>query len=242
MPLTSAEMDALYENSQSSTARNVGVGLAALAFTMLFFWAAPKMLRVDSDKHFLVNMPLSGVDSLEPLAGTTAPPTTDGMEDQTILVILWTPWSTDSCRMLHALAPTLQAAGRSTRMRVIPVVYSTESPKEHTEEGITQEQIDMAMQQKDSLLRHVRQACTANGFQFGQIWWDPVDSFRSSLMGIALTVDPHLKTQIDGIGFPTLLYVQGGVIRYVWSGYNEKNLEEIRTQLELLRMTNTNTP
>ena len=41
-------------------------------------------------------------------------------------------------------------------------------------------------------------------------------------------------SQIDGIGFPTILHVENGVIRHVWTSGTQEDLDEMNDVLALI--------
>lgn len=95
-------------------------------------------------------------------------------------------------------------------------------------------QLAQMMRRQSRMLAQVQQVCTQSNLPFTQNWWDPTDDFRTGLTAMALTVFPDRKYTAAGIGLPTFLWVENGVIKSVWAGSSRQNLEELKEQLKLV--------
>ena len=95
-------------------------------------------------------------------------------------------------------------------------------------------QLAQMMRRQSRMLAQVQQVCSQSNLPFTQNWWDPTDDFRTGLTAMALTVFPDRKYTAAGIGLPTFLWVENGVVKSVWAGSSRQNLEELKEQLKLV--------
>ena len=108
----------------------------------------------------------------------------------------------------------------------------TETPQDEEQERAVQ--LAQMMRRQSRMLAQVQQVCSQSNLPFTQNWWDPTDDFRTGLTAMALTVFPDRKYTAAGIGLPTFLWVENGVVKSVWAGSSRQNLEELKEQLKLV--------
>lgn len=99
-------------------------------------------------------------------------------------------------------------------------------------DAVTEEYLKAVRRQQDPLRLSVEKAFNTSGFSFSDVWWDPADRMRGALLESALDANPTANVSIDGIGFPTLILAENGMIDSVWKGNHPKNVEEITKVLK----------
>lgn len=199
----------------------------------LVFWG-PSCFRVDSKKHFLAELPLSSTESLHPLIGTTEVPSVEELSEKIVLVVLWGPWDHRSCHLLKKLEEPLKKAAQNPQFVLLPIAYLAAKNPQEGEFAESSEHLDWVMREEEPLRKMTQRAIFSSQLPLSQVWWDPQDVFRTSLVGMAIQINPKAKMYVDGIGFPTVLLCQKGIIQYAWAGDTEAHLEEIRQQLKIL--------
>ena len=108
----------------------------------------------------------------------------------------------------------------------------TETPRDEEQERALQ--LAQMLRRQSRMLAQVQQVCAQSSLPFTQNWWDPTDDFRTGLTAMALTVFPDRKYTAEGVGLPTFLWVENGVVKSVWAGHSRQNLEELKEQLQLI--------
>ncbi|MDO4583631.1 MAG: hypothetical protein Q4D62_05950 [Planctomycetia bacterium] len=236
-PLSTEEFfGQLEENPQYQARMNLIILILVMILGGGFIFFGPSCFRVDSQQHFLAGLPLCSTESLHPLVGTSEPPSMESLAEKTVLVILWGPWDHKSCHFLAQLKEPLKEATRNSQLVLLPVAYLAVKTLSEEEESETPESLKMALRDEEPFRRMTERAIFASQLPFSQVWWDPQDIFRTSLVGMALQINPKAKMYVDGIGFPTLLLCQNGVITHAWGGGSETHLEEIHQQLKILSL------
>ncbi len=210
-------------------------GIVLLVMLPIFLFG-DFIFRTPSEDHFLTGIPIGDFHSLQPVTGKEFPPATSEFLNKTLFVILWGPWDDHSGKLLRRLWSPLQKAGKNPNFQVIPIAYyaKTNVPINWYEMG--QLERDHFLQQKKReeirLNQVIEQCFRAYGFHFSNVWWDPADRFRLDLIDSVRHEKPSAKRKIDGIGFPTILHVEHGIIRNVWtSGTNDdwQQMDEVLT-------------
>ncbi len=213
------------------------LSLVAVCIMPILLWGS-RLFRTESDKHFLTGVPLSDFQTFQPiLGGAPAPGSTEFM-NRSIFVILWGPWDDASCEMLQSIFPKIQKAEKNSRFMLIPVVYfaKTNEPVRWYEMDPEERQRFLLQKQleRDRMDRFVQESFLRYGFQFKQVWWDPSDSFRISQIDMVRQDPANRNKNIDGLGFPTIIYAENGIIRNVWTSGTPKDLDEIAETLMII--------
>lgn len=210
-------------------------GVVALTLIPLFLFGE-SLFRTRSEDHFLTGIPIGDFNSLQPVTGKDLPPVSSELAEKNMFVILWGPWDDHSGRLLQRLWSPLQKAEKNPNFQVIPIAYYAKTVEPVKWYEMDQLERDHYLEQKKRerirLSQVVEQSFRANGFHFKNVWWDPADRFRLDLIDCVQYEKPSAKRKIDGIGFPTVLHVEHGIIRNVWtSGADEdwRQMEEVLT-------------
>lgn len=226
-----------YERKMDSLNNLIVFIIIVIAMMPLFFFGR-QMFNTPSSEHFLVGLPLIDFNSLQPVIGEEPAPTTREFKDKNFFVILWGPWDDPSCELLQRLWSPLQKAEKLPNFQVIPITYfaKTVVPVKWYEMDRIERQrfLEQKRLEQSRLDRFVKEAFRTHGFHFKNVWWDPADRFRLDLIALAHEELEVTGRPIDGIGFPTILHVENGVIRHVWTSGTPKDLEEINDVLALL--------
>lgn len=234
-PLSTEEFYSQLEDNPKYQARmNLIILILVVIVGGGFVLLAPSCFRVDSQKHFLSGLPLCSTESLHPLLGVSEAPTMESLSEKTVLVVLWGPWDHKSCHFLSQLTDSLNQAAKNPQFVLLPIVYMAIKAPEEEEEMELPENLNLSLREEEPLRRMTQRAIFASKLPLSKVWWDPQDIFRTSLVGMALQINPKAKMYVDGIGFPTLLLCQNGVITHAWGGESDVHLEEIRQQLKIL--------
>ena len=226
-----------YERRMDSLNNLIVFILVLIAMGPIFFFGR-QMFYTPSSEHFLVGLPLIDFNSLQPVIGEQPAPMTREFKDKKFFVILWGPWDDPSCELLQRLWTPLQKAEKVPDFQVIPITYfaKTVEPVKWYEMDRMERQrcLEQKRLEQSRLDRFVKEAFRTHGFHFKNVWWDPADQFRLDLMKLARDELKGSGQQIDGIGFPTILHVENGVIRHVWTSGTPEELEEIDDTLALI--------
>lgn len=226
-----------YERKMDSLNNLIVFIIIVIAMMPLFFFGR-QMFNTPSSEHFLVGLPLIDFNSLQPVIGGEPAPATHEFKDKNFFVILWGPWDDPSCELLQRLWSPLQKAEKLPNFQVIPITYfaKTVVPVKWYEMDRTERQrfLEQKRLEQSRLDRFVKEAFRVRGFHFKNVWWDPADRFRLDLMDLAQEELKGTGSMIDGIGFPTILHVENGVIRHVWTSGTQEDLNEINDVLALI--------
>lgn len=219
---------------------NIGtlaVFLVVCAITVPFFFLYPYFFGDRSSRdHFLVNLPLPGLEEIELLEGPAETVIPLNLGESVVVLILWGPWDDDSCRLMSMLAPLLNDMKAAENLVVVPVAYFAAPPHKETQ-GMIEDadsfkaEIAYLRKQKEPLRLTVERAYNAHGFSFPAVWWDPMDALRTDLVQMGVNSPEVARERVDGIGMPTIILAQHGIITAVWTKNAIQNLSEIRQQL-----------
>ncbi|MDO4630363.1 MAG: hypothetical protein Q4C70_14385 [Planctomycetia bacterium] len=208
-----------------------------LALVPIFRWGN-HIFRTQSTDHFLIGLPLSDLNALQPVIGETPPPKTAEYMNRSFMIVLWGPWDDISCDLLQKISIPLQAAQKNKNFRVIPIVYFTRTAEPIPWYEMDREQRQQFIEQKRMeemrLSQYVQQSFRGHGFFFPNVWWDPADRFRLDMINMAIEESKTLRRKVDGLGFPTVIYAENGVIRNVWSSNSEQDIQEISETLKII--------
>lgn len=224
-------------------------GVVALFVIPFFIWGGG-LLRFSSDNHFLLNKPISSMDSLEPILGAASAPNIDSMMDDSILIILWSPWDTKSCQMISSVAPLITQARANPHFRVIPIAYPlrmmsyadetqisdvVKSPEEwELEARLKNRELERVRGQKDPLANSLKASFAQNRYKFDQVWWDPTDEFRTSQIRLLNQMEPSSRRRAHDLGVPTVLLVEGGLVSAAWDGASPENTKSLKERLQVI--------
>lgn len=237
MPGLSQEMMRKREQTQESWT-NLIVFLSVLLVVGPVLFFGPKIFRTPSDENFLLGLPLTDFGSLQPVVGEAFPPKSVEFANKTFFIILWGPWDDASCELLQKLAEPLGKAERNPDFQVIPIAYfaKTSVPVDwYSMDANERAQFLNQKRVEQSRLDHfVEQTFMTKGFRFPNVWWDPVDRFRLDLMDLARAESSEMRHRVDGIGFPTIIHAEHGVIRHVWTCDTAQDLDEMKETLTIL--------
>ncbi len=215
---------------------NIGTLVAFLitcGLAMLFFFLYPLLFSERSAQdHYLVNLPLPGFTNLELLDGPEGTTIPENLNDKVVLLILWGPWDETSCQFLSTLAPLLKEM-EDEKLVTIPVAYFAAPPRKDTMDiledmGKYKAEVAAARAQKDPLRTEVERAYNRSGFTLPVVWWDPLNALRTNLLQLAYHSPEVNPDELDGIGYPTMIAAQHGIITAVWRGNAPQNLGEIK--------------
>ncbi len=196
------------------------------------------IFRTSSEDHFLTGIPIGDFNSLQPVIGKEPPPIPSEFIGKTMFIILWGPWDDHSGKLLQRLWSPLQSAEKNPNFQVIPIAYyaKTAAPINWYEMGQLERDLFLEQKKRDELqLRQVVEQCFRSyGFHFKNVWWDPADRFRLDLIDCIQYEKPSARRRIDGIGFPTILHVEHGIIRNVWTSGTDKDWEQMEEVLTII--------
>lgn len=189
-----------------------------------------------SQDHFLVHLPLPDFFTLDLLDGPQETQIPEDLNDKAVLLFLWGPWDDDSCRVASMLAPVLEDMKAAENLVVIPVACFAAT--------LTSEQINTLShpeefkadiinlgKQREPMRLSVERAYNTHGFSFPAVWWNPINNLRTDLLQMGLESQEVDRDRIDGIGLPTVILAQHGLITHVWTKNAVQNFSEIRQQL-----------
>lgn len=221
---------------------NIGslvVFLVVCAIAIPFFFLYPYFFGNPSfQDHFLVNLPLPGLEDIDLLAGPPETLIPRNLSENVVVLILWAPWDDESCRLMSMLAPLLMDMKGAENLVVVPVAYFAAPPRRETMDMMTdtdkfKQEIAYLRQQKDPLQLAVERAYNEHGFSFPAVWWDPMDALRTHLVQMGVNSPEVDRERIDGIGLPTVIVAQHDIITAVWTKNARQNLSEIKEYLML---------
>lgn len=240
MPGMASDEKSLREREEKREAwTNLIVFFIAVLATLPFLFFGRTIFRTDSSDHFLKNLPLADFQSLQPVLGEEELPTSADFMHKTLFVILWGPWDEKSCQVLQELTPSLkEELQKNKNFQLIPIAYfpETKMPKNWYEmDPLEKEQLlERKKFEHEQLEEDVKRVFKRDGFKFSSVWWDPVGRFRQDLIDIAQQESLEVRRKIDGLGFPTILHVEKGIIQNVWTSASGKDWDEIQEVLLLL--------
>ncbi len=196
------------------------------------------LFRTQSTDHFLLGFPLCDLNALQPVLGDAPPPKSVEYMNKSFLVILWGPWDDVSCDLLYKISSPLQDAQKNKNFRVIPIAYFAKTVEPIPWYEMEQEERKRFIEQKRleeaRLAQYVERSFQNYSFFFPHVWWDPADRFRIDMMNMAIEESKNLRRKIDGLGFPTVIYAENGIVRNVWSSNSAQDIQEISETLKII--------
>jgi len=206
--------------------------LGVLPFLIWGHW----FMRTPSEKHFLIGMPLMDFKSLQPVVGSAEPPRSSEFVNKTFFIVLWGPWDDSSCDLLQQLWKPMLDAQKNPNFQVIPIAYFAHASEPVKWYEMTREEREQFLSQKkleESRLSQFVMESFRHGFNFPNVWWDPVDRFRQDLIDLAFE-DVEKSKEVKGISFPTIIFAEKGLITKVWTCNSPEDVAEMEETLKIV--------